>query len=231
MSNVMMTIFIAFLFATDMAYGHGGRTDSSGGHTNRKTGEYHCHKEPCFSNQRKTQEAYNKALQENRQFSTLYNRKDQPHWVDYDRDCQDARAEALISASTTQVKFKRNRGCVVSHGNWFDPYSGKTFTQASKLDIDHIIPLKEAHISGGSVWTREQRRTFANDPENLIVVSASENRQKGAKDPAQWLPDAADYHCEYVKRWLYLKTKYNLSMDAQEKSSINSINLRLNCQS
>jgi hypothetical protein len=231
MYKIILTVFVALLFFTDMAYGHGGRTDNSGGHTNRKTGEYHCHKEPCFSNQQKTQQAYDQAVQENRQVSSLYNRKDWPHWVDYDRDCQDARAEALISASTTQVKFKRNKGCVVSHGNWLDPYSGNTFTQASKLDIDHIIPLKEAHISGGSTWSREARRTFANDPENLIVVSASENRQKGAKDPAQWLPDIITYHCEYVKRWLYLKTKYHLKMDTQEKSAIDSINQRLGCKS
>jgi hypothetical protein len=63
------------------------------------------------------------------------------------------------------------------------------------------------------------------------VVSASENRQKGAKDPAQWLPDIITYHCEYVKRWLYLKTKYHLKMDTQEKSAIDSINQRLGCKS
>lgn len=33
------------------AAAHGGGLDSNGGHTNRKTGEYHCHREPCFSNQ------------------------------------------------------------------------------------------------------------------------------------------------------------------------------------
>ena len=54
--------------------------------------------------------------------------------------------------------------------------------------IDYIVPLKELHISDGDLWNREQRRTFANDPESLRVVSVRENREKGAKDPAQWLP-------------------------------------------
>lgn len=173
---------------------------------------------------------YEKREQENPQDSMLYKRSDWPHWVDYDRDCQNARAEMLISASTTPVKFKRYKGCVVSHGNWLDPYSGNAFTQAKKLDIDHIIPFKEAHISGGGAWSRAERRAFANDFENLIVVSATENRKKGAKDPAQWLPSSIDYHCEYVRRWVYLKTKYKLTMDAQEKKSINLINKNLSCQ-
>ena len=223
MLRTVLKVFGVLLFCTSIAYGHGGRTDSTGGHTNKKTGEYHCHKEPCFSNHRKSEETFNESVEEKRLVSTLYNRKDWPHWVDFDRDCQNARAEALIEASTISVKFKRNKGCVVSHGNWLDPYTGNTFTVAGKLDIDHIIPLKEAHISGGDVWSREQRRTFANDPENLIVVSASENREKGAKDPAQWLPDTVGYRCEYVKLWSHVKTKYSLSVDVQEESAIDAV--------
>lgn len=38
------------------AFAHGGGLDANGGHTNRKTGEYHCHREPCFSNQRKDED-------------------------------------------------------------------------------------------------------------------------------------------------------------------------------
>ena len=33
------------------ALGHGGGLDAKGGHYNRSTAEYHCHQEPCFSNQ------------------------------------------------------------------------------------------------------------------------------------------------------------------------------------
>ena len=35
------------------AAAHGGGLDRNGGHRNRKTGEYHCHREPCFSRQQK----------------------------------------------------------------------------------------------------------------------------------------------------------------------------------
>jgi len=216
-------ILIAFFIFSGNAFAHAGRTDSSGGHNNRSTGQYHCHKEPCFSNHQQSNEAVKEAVQQKRVFSSLYNRKDWPHWIDSDKDCQNTRAEALINASRTPVKFKRQKGCTVSHGTWFDPYTNATFTKASKLDIDHIIPLKEAHISGGDSWTRSQRRTFANDHENLIVVSAGENREKGAKDPAKWLPDTLGFRCEYVERWVFVKNKYGLSSDQQEKAAINSV--------
>ena len=72
-------------------------------------------------------------------------------------------------------------------GSWNDPYSGRTITDASKLDIDHMVPLKEAHESGAANWPRERERAYANDlddPDTLIAVDRRLNRQKGAKDPA-----------------------------------------------
>jgi hypothetical protein len=215
---ISASLLASLIVCSPVVYSHGGPTDSTGGHKNNKTGEYHCHREPCFSNQKKRRETTNLTLG-----GESYNRKDWPHWIDMDGDCQNERAEALIAASLTEVKFKRDKNCVVSQGKWFDPYSGGNFTDARKLDIDHIIPLKEAHISGGNLWNREQRRIFANDPENLLVVSARENREKGAKDPAKWLPDSTSYHCEYVRTWLRVKTKYALAIDLEEKDAINAV--------
>ena len=57
-------------------------------------------------------------------------------------------------------------------GSW-DPYSGRTITDATKLDIDHMVPLKEAHQSGAANWSRECKRAYANDlddPERLVAV-------------------------------------------------------------
>lgn len=39
----VFTIFVALLFCFSIAAAHSGRTDSSGGHYNRSTGEYHYH--------------------------------------------------------------------------------------------------------------------------------------------------------------------------------------------
>lgn len=47
----------AALLLPCFAFGHGGGLDRNGGHFNRKTGVYHCHREPCFSNQGKARGA------------------------------------------------------------------------------------------------------------------------------------------------------------------------------
>ena len=69
-----------------------------------------------------------------------YDRKSYRHWIDEDRDCQNARHEVLIEESLSTVGFKSSKGCRVVSGSWNDPYSGRTITDASKLDIDHMVP-------------------------------------------------------------------------------------------
>lgn len=223
MSNIKKnTLGLFLLCLTSITSSHPGGRDSFGGHYNRTTNIYHCHTQTCNSNQQKSKQALEEATSEKRAYSKLYDREDWPHWIDSDGDCQNTRAEQLIAASTVPVTFKKTKGCVVMHGRWYDPYSGKTFALASKLDVDHIVPLLEAHRSGGSNWSKHDKRDFANDPENLLVVSASENRQKGARDPSEWMPDDLDYHCDYLKLWLKVKSKYQLAMDEKEEKAINS---------
>jgi endonuclease G len=47
-----MKLFITLILFSGLAFGHGGGLDSNGGHHNRKSGGYHCHREPCISSQR-----------------------------------------------------------------------------------------------------------------------------------------------------------------------------------
>lgn len=153
--------------------------------------------------------------------SKSYDRADWPHWIDADGDCQDTRTEILIRDSTAPVKFKRNQGCNVSWGQWVGPYTGQVFTKASDVDIDHVIPLSHAHKTGGAVWSREKKREFANDPENLLTVDDSTNQGKGDKGPAQWKPPLKTYWCEYARRWRRIKGKYGLTISTPEESSLN----------
>ena len=155
-----------------------------------------------------------------------YDRKAWKHWIDADRDCQNTRHEVLIEESLTPVTFKTDKGCRVVSGSWLGSYSGDVFTDASKLDIDHLVPLKEAHESGGYAWDAARRRDYANDlsdPNTLIAVDRGLNRQKGAGDPAEWLPPNKAYQTEYAEAWVAVKRKWGLTADAKEISALQAI--------
>jgi hypothetical protein len=165
--------------------------------------------------------ATNEAINEGRAFVTLYDRSDWPHWLDDDKDCQNTRHEILIQTSTKPVVFKTENECNVLSGEWYDPYSGDTFTISKDLDLDHIVPLKFAHGHGADKWSRERRRQFANDYNNLLLVNASLNRQKGAKGLDEWLPPNQSYRCEYIARFNSVMAQYELTYIPSEKRIIN----------
>ena len=81
-----------------------------------------------------------------------YDRGHWKHWIDSDRDCQNTRHEVLIEESLKKPTFKSSKQCQVATGEWLDPYTGLTVTDSIKLDVDHMVPLKNAHDSGGWAW-------------------------------------------------------------------------------
>lgn len=213
---VIAYLFIASLFVSE-AQAHAGRVDKNGGHKDKETGQYHCHKEPCFSIHKQSSDAVDEALEEGREVVLLYDRHDWKHWSDFDRDCMNTRHEILNDQAVEGSQKYSPDGCYVSKGEWHDPYSGKTLTRASDLDVDHVIPLKWAHEHGGATWTPEKKEQFANDPDNLLAVDDSLNQQKGAKDPTQWMPPNHAYRCDYLKHWNAVLEKYStLQMTSKE---------------
>lgn len=220
--NILISLII-ILFLSGQVHSHPGRRDSQGGHTCRtnceqyglKTGEYHLH----GTSRVKT----SKGKSSKQSSSKRYNRKDWSHWIDEDRDCQNTRAEILLRDNIGTVKFKRNKPCNVTWGQWVCPYTGKTFYKASDVDIDHIVPLKHAHNTGGASWSREKRRQFANDPENLLVTEDNINQEKGYKGPVMWKPPLKSYWKTYAQKWLHIKKKYGLYISDREMSQLNKM--------
>ena len=141
-------------------------------------------------------------------------------WIDANKNGCDTRAEVLIAEAI--VKPKKAAKCKLTGGKWLSSYDGIKYSDASKLDIDHLVPLAEAWRSGAWAWTDQQRMEYANDLEDewaLNAVTASVNRSKGDKDISQWLPKKNV--CTYLSGWVTIKAKFELTVDIAEAKVIN----------
>lgn len=140
-------------------------------------------------------------------------------WADLDKDCQNTRQELLQELSTGPVRLASNN-CTVDGGKWFDPYTGKTLTNARDIEIDHLVPLKWAWDHGADQWSTSKRVEFANDPANLIAVYGPENQDKSAKGPLEWLPTEQQFQCQYVTRFLRVLKTHGLELTNEESSRL-----------
>ena len=132
---------------------HGGGIDNNGGHYNNALGRYQCHQAHCVMPAA--------PVATHRMTRASYNRTDWKHWSDFDGDCMNTRHEVLKSQSIGPIALS-NKQCYVSSGSWIGLYSGKRFTLASDLDVDHIVPLKWASGHGGAAWSATKKELFAN---------------------------------------------------------------------
>ncbi|MBA2811638.1 HNH endonuclease [Streptomyces sp. KM273126] len=151
---------------------------------------------------------------------TGYSRDLFPHWITISGSC-DTRETVLKRDGSNVVT---NSSCSATSGSWYSQYDGATWTAASDVDIDHMVPLAEAWDSGASKWSTAQRQAFANDltRPQLIAVTDNVNQSKGDKDPAEWMPPRTAYRCTYVRAWVQVKYYYDLSVDSAEKSALTS---------
>ena len=152
-----------------------------------------------------------------------YDRGDWQHWTDDDGDCQNTRHEVLVAESTAPVTFKTGRQCQVATGQWAALYTGATVTDAGSLDVDHLVPLKHAHDSGGWQWDSDRKRQYANDltaADHLIAVTASANRQKGSQGPAEWKPLNPAAWCQYARAWITVKLTWGLTSTTAEHTAL-----------
>jgi hypothetical protein len=147
-----------------------------------------------------------------------YSRDKFPHWIDQGNSC-DTR-EAVLKRDGTDVKTGSD--CYPTSGKWTSPYDGATWTKASDVDIDHVVPLAEAWRSGASSWTQDKRQELANnlDISQLLAVTDNVNQSKSDKDPAQWMPSEKSYHCQYARMWIWVKDTYKMTLDSAEKSAL-----------
>ena len=152
-----------------------------------------------------------------------YDRSDWRHWVDEDGDCQDARQEVLIAESVEPVTFENDRECRVETGQWWAPHLGHHLSNPGHIDVDHHVPLKNAHLSGAWAWSPEMREEYANyleEENHLIALSSRHNRSKGARGPEEWVPRDNALWCDYASDWAEIKERWDLTMTPVESEIV-----------
>jgi hypothetical protein len=145
-------------------------------------------------------------------------------WVSAEpgQSCKNTRAKILSSRSEVPVEMAPN-GCTVRRGKWYDPYSNRYYTEASQIEIDHVVPLKNAYINGAHAWSKQKRCVYGNYLGNefhLLAVQSSENSSKSDRTPERYVPPNRAYTCEYLKHWLQIKLYWRLTLTPSEKTRI-----------
>ncbi len=143
------------------------------------------------------------------------------HWMKLDGSDCNTRVQVLRNYSynknyTTECELDWS-------DKWFDSYTNKVFTSANELQIDHVVPLKNAYFSGAWMWPRWKRVLYTNfqlDPFHLMPVHYFENISKGEKHPGKYMPPNQDFHCEYVGQWIAIKLRWMLAIDLDERDFI-----------
>jgi hypothetical protein len=210
------------------ASAHPGSLDRNGGHYYGNS--YHCHLTGCempdtFDIMRRG--GRDSLLTDYREREKFFNEDDWSFEEDFDGDCQSTRQELLILTSRAEVRFTNPRNCVVRTGLWIDEYTGKEFTVASQMDVDHIIPRMYAHTHGGDRWSAAEKLQFSNDPMNMVLVDRREIRRKRDRGPNRYLP-REEFQCEYVRLWDAIAEKYDLQISSSDRNAINRV--LENCQ-
>ena len=142
----------------------------------------------------------------------VYDRSTWGNWIDSDKDGENTRIEVL-----NEERIMVQDGTYV----WRCPYTNQSYSDPKYLDIDHVVPIYEAYISGGYLWSKEKKRDYYNylsDPVHLRAVSLSSNRSKGDADPSVWMPKYNK--CQYLYDWIEVKLRWGLTMDVKEHDFI-----------
>lgn len=150
-----------------------------------------------------------------------YSRDLFPHWITISGACNTR--ETVLKRDGSGVVT--DSSCAATSGSWYSPYDGATWTAASDVDIDHLVPLAEAWDSGAYAWTTAKRQNLANDltRPQLLAVTDNVNQSKSDQDPATWWPSRTAYKCTYARAWVQVKYYYGLTVDSAEKSALSSV--------
>ncbi len=168
-----------------------------------------------------------------------------PHVAGYDRSCGSGHtcvfgpawsddvdvADGHDGVDTRTDVIRRDRG---SAAVLRDPYSGRATTT---IQIDHLVPLAAAWDLGARTWPARERLDFANDPRELLSVSAAENQLKSDEIPGDWAgclraPGPCEHavpavwfprpgiRCALAERYVLVCRTYSLTVTVADRRSL-----------
>ncbi|GGD32628.1 hypothetical protein GCM10010915_11260 [Microbacterium faecale] len=147
-------------------------------------------------------------------------------WPDTDGNGCDTRNDILVR---DLQDVDRDGSCRVISGTLVGPYTGKQIAfqrgqdTSHLVQIDHVVALQNAWITGAQQTTYEVRVAFANDPLNLLAVDGPTNSSKGSSNAASWLPPNKAFRCDYVARQISVKAAYGLWVVPPEKEAMQRV--------
>lgn len=148
-------------------------------------------------------------------------------WKDVDDNSCDTRND-ILARDLEGEEFSAGETCEIASGTLEDPYTGEEIDfergpNSGDVQIDHIVALKNAWITGAYAWDEAEREEIANDPLNLVASDGPANMGKGASDASEWLPENEEYHCEYIASQVAVKLKYELWVTKPEHDAMASV--------
>lgn len=133
----------------------------------------------------------------------------------------------ILARDLTGISYKSGH-CTVATGTLDDPYTGKSIhfvrgPESTRIQIDHVVPLGDAWVTGAAKMTDTRREELAEDPLELLAADGPANEAKGDDDASEWLPANSGYQCSYVSRQIAVKAKYQLWVTSSEKSAMQHV--------
>lgn len=92
------------------------------------------------------------------------------------------------------------------------PYTGLIIEDPSKLDFDHIIPLK--YVYERVDWDQEKCNEYSYSQSIGVDVQNKANRSKGARGPSDWLPDVNIG--DYCYTWLVIAEEWDIPLSQED---------------
>jgi hypothetical protein len=142
-----------------------------------------------------------------------------PAWADVDGDCQDTRAEVLISRCQ-RIELD-SRGCRVVSATCADAYSGRWITTSNPgaiFHVDHVLPSAEMWKRRN--WTAHQFAQAFNDQDGLELTTRATNLRKSDRMPDQWCPALVEERPRAASRVRTMALRYELHLSPEEQAAL-----------